>query len=246
MPSYPYKINGISEDSTKSSELKNYLQTIHKAQQTFEISVEPILNTYFSEFKDYKIALESQEFDINYQNPMIYTQKVEYFLYMLLIEYSNQYMKSSFNATPTKVVLLPRCLTGPNFNLLRVIRTKIGWHKITGCNLIDETNCDGWKLTKLGKKHGFEVFITMGKRFKEPNFLKVFKNLRKKFGRFGLIAVACIPELALGKTYIMEMGVPTQAVPLFYSGCAKWHGQEQAVVTKFPLLHVLKLLKLKE
>ncbi|MFX0183017.1 MAG: DUF116 domain-containing protein [Candidatus Hodarchaeota archaeon] len=246
MPSYPYKIIDISENLTKSSELTNYLQTIHKAQQAFEMSVKPILNTYFFEFKEYKSALENQELDINYQNPMVFTQKVEYFLYMLLIEYSNQYMKSAFNATPNKVVLLPRCLTGPHFNLLKVTRTKIGWHKIMGCNGSDESHCDGWKLTKLGKKHGFEVFITMGTLFKEPNFLKVFKNLRKKFGHFGLIAVACIPELALGKTYIMEMGIPTQAVPLFYSGCAKWHGHEQAVVTEFPLRHVLKLLKLKE
>jgi hypothetical protein len=233
-------------DLNKSSELKDYLETINEAQQIFKISVEPILNTYFSGFKDYKSALEKQELDVNYHNPMIYTEKEEYFLYMLLIEYSNQYMKSAFETTPKKVVLLPRCLTGPNFDLLKIKRTKIGWHRINGCDLSDDSNCDGWLLTKLGKKHGFDVYITMGKRFNEPNFLKVFKNLRKKLGHFGLIAVACIPELALGKTYIMEMGIPTQAVPLFYSGCAKWHGEKQAVVTEFPLQHILKLLKLKE
>ncbi|MFX0170514.1 MAG: DUF116 domain-containing protein [Candidatus Hodarchaeota archaeon] len=246
MPLFPYKINVISKKLSKSSELENYLKTIHEVQQIFKLSVEPILNTYFSELSDYKSALEKHELDVNYHNPMIYTEKEEYFLHMLLIEYSNQYMKSAFDTTPAKVVLLPRCLTGPNFDLLKIKRTKVGWHRILGCKSSDDSNCEGWLLTKLGKKHGFDVYITMGKRFNEPNFLKVFKNLRKKLGHFGLIAVACIPELALGKTYIMEMGIPTQAVPLFYSGCAKWHGEKQAVVTEFPLRHVIELLKLKE
>ncbi|MHA1996132.1 MAG: hypothetical protein ACW97Z_16470 [Candidatus Hodarchaeales archaeon] len=81
----------------------------------------------------------------------------------------------------------------------------------------------------------------MGNRFKEPNFLRVFRNLKKKFGDFGLIAVACIPELALGNTYIMEVGIPSHAVPLFYSGCAKWHGTS-SIKTEFPLSYILDLL----
>ncbi|MFX1547034.1 MAG: hypothetical protein ACFFCU_12600, partial [Promethearchaeota archaeon] len=64
------------------------------------------------------------------------------------------------------------------------------------------------------------------------------------FGHFGLVAVACLPELALGRTYIMEMGIPTQAVPLLFSGCTKWHGPTQAVSTRFPLKYLLQLLKI--
>ena len=81
----------------------------------------------------------------------------------------------------------------------------------------------------------------MGRKFKEPNFLKVFRNLRKKYGHFGLITVACIPELVFGRTYIMEMGIPTQAVPLYFSGCAKWHGTK-ALQTHFPIKLIQQLL----
>ena len=112
-------------------------------------------------------------------------------------------------------------------------------------NLIgtQDVNFNAWTLAQISNNYDFEVFITMGNRFKEPNFLRVFSNLRKKYGNFGLIAVACIPELALGNTYIMEMGIPSHAVPLFFSGCAKWHGSA-AVKTEFPLAYILSLLSI--
>ena len=55
--------------------------------------------------------------------------------------------------------------------------------------------------------------------------------------------VACLSN---DSKKIMEMGIPTQAVPLLYSGCDKWHGPENALVTKFPLHHVLNLLKISQ
>ncbi|MHA2246222.1 MAG: DUF116 domain-containing protein [Candidatus Hodarchaeales archaeon] len=234
---FPYEISTESD----STDITNYLRTVLKTQEAFEKNVAPLLKDYFQDYESYMTSVSNHELDINYNNPMIHTQKVEYVLYILSIEYSNQLMKKAFNETPIKVVVLPRCLTGPNFDLLKVKRTKIGWHRIIGCNT---SNSSGWKLSELGKRYNFEVFITMGNRFKEPNFLRVFRNLRKKYGHFGLIAVACLPELALGRTYIMEMGIPAQAVPLVFSGCEKWHGPIQSVPTRFPLNYVLQLLKL--
>ncbi|MFX0124196.1 MAG: DUF116 domain-containing protein [Candidatus Hodarchaeota archaeon] len=234
---FPYEITHKS----CLNDLMEYLKVVHKAQQSFTTTVVPIFDDFLQGYEPYMEAISNRELEINYGNPMIYTNKNEYVLYMLLIEYSNQVMRSAFNAAPKKIVLLPRCLTGPNFNLLKLKRTKIGWHRIIGCN---NDKCLEWKLTELGKKHNFEVFITMGNRFKEPNFLRVFRNLRRMYGHFGLIAVACLPELALGRTYIMEMGIPSQAVPLFFSGCAKWHGSAYAIPTKFPFNYLLKILNL--
>lgn len=224
----------------KAKDLKNYIDTIHTAQKAFEQSITHFLDPFFPEYEKYVQFLNDPDPDVNTHNPMIHTNKNEYMLYMLLIEYSNQYWKSLFDEIPLeqKVVVLPRCLTGANYNLLSVKRSKEGWHQITGCKT---NNCTGWELTQLSKTHGFHVYITMGNKFKEPNFLKVFQKLRKKLGSFGLIAVACLPELALGRTYIMEMGIPSQAVPLFFSGCAKWHGSK-AEQTNFPKQYVLELL----
>ena len=236
---YPYE---IKEDGGLN-EFSDYLKRVQDAQRTFESTVIPIFDRFFEGFEPYMEALSNHRLDIDYNNPMIYTNKNEYVLYMLLIEASNQVMKAAFEAAPKKVVVLPRCLTGPNFDLLKLKRTKLGWHRILGCK---SGKCIEWELTKLGKQHDFEVFITMGNRFKEPNFLRVFRNLRKKFGHFGLVAVACLPELALGRTYIMEMGIPTLAVPLFYSGCAKWHGPTQALPTKFPFKYLQQLLSIEE
>ncbi|MFX0204667.1 MAG: DUF116 domain-containing protein [Candidatus Hodarchaeota archaeon] len=234
---FPYEISikkGLNE-------LSEYLKVVHKAQQTFNSTVIPLFEEFLQDFEPYMEAISNRKLDINYDNPMVYTQKNEYVLYMLLIETSNQIMRAAFETSPKKIVVLPRCLTGPNFDLLKLKRTKIGWHQILGCK---QGKCLEWELTQLGEKHNFEVFITMGNRFKEPNFLRVFRNLRKKYGHFGLIAVACLPELALGRTYIMEMGIPTLAVPLFFSGCAKWHGTTQAIPTKFPFKYLLQLLNL--
>ncbi len=222
------------------NDLRTYINAIRKAQKAFEENINPILDQYFPEYEKYFYQLTTYNLDVNYANPMIYTNKNEYTLYMLLIEYSNQYWKPIFDKIPLdqKIVVLPRCITGPEFNMLEIKRSKEGWHRITGCKV---NNCSGWTITQLGEKFGFHVYITMGRRFKEPFFLRVFRNLRKKYGNFGLIAVACIPELAFGRTYIMEMGIPSQAVPLFYSGCSKWHGTK-AVQTDFPLEYIRQLL----
>ena len=235
MPSFPYKLN---REDLESNTLKNYVQSISKAVNALESNVTPHLEPFLEELTDYSNMLRNKELDINYSNPMIHSSKLQYILYMLLVDQSNQFWRAEFDMTGKKIIVLPRCLTGPNFDLLEVKRTKLGWHKIVGTQ---EKSFNAWTLAEIGNKHDFEVFITMGNRFKEPNFLRVFRNLKKKFGNFGLIAVACIPELALGNTYIMEMGIPSHAIPLFYSGCAKWHGTS-SIKTEFPLSYILDLL----
>ena len=235
MPSFPYKLN---KKDIESNSLNFYLQYISKAVIALESSVAPHLEPFLEELNVYSDMLKNRELDVIYENPMIHSNKLQYILYMLLIEQSNQFWRPEFDKTDKKIIVLPRCLTGPNFDLLKVKRTKLGWHKIVGTQ---DKNFNAWTLAEISNNHEFEVFITMGNRFKEPNFLRVFRNLRKKYRNFGLIAVACIPELALGNTYIMEVGIPSHAVPLFYSGCVKWHGTS-AVKTEFPLSYILELL----
>ena len=235
MSSFPYK---LKEKDIESSSLEDYFLSISEAISALESSVTPHLEPIFEQFSDFSDIIRKRELDINYNNPMIHTTKTLYILYMLLIEQSNQFWKTEFDKTEKKIIVLPRCLTGPHFDLLKVKRTKIGWHEIVGTQ---NESYNAWTLAQISKDKDFEVFITMGNRFKEPNFLRIFHNLRKKFGNFGLIAVACIPELALGNTYIMEMGIPSHAIPLFYSGCAKWHGSS-AIKTEFPLSYILELL----
>jgi len=224
----------------KAKDLKNYIDTMHTAQKAFEQSITHFLDPFFPEYEKYVQFLNDPDPDVNTHNPMIHTNKNEYMLYMLLIEYSNQYWKPMFDKIPLhqKIIVLPRCITGPEFDELEIKRSKEGWHRITNYKAKESS---GWKLVQLSKELGFQVYITMGKKFKEPNFLKVFRNLRKKYGYYGLITVACIPELIFGRTYIMEMGIPTQAVPLYFSGCAKWHGTE-ALQTHFPIKLIHQIL----
>ncbi len=237
MGSFPYE---LKKTDIESKNLKDYSLRISEAVKALESHVTPQLNPFFDQIGNYSDSVKKQILDINYNNPMIHTSKAVYTLYMLLIEYSNQFWRPEFDRTEKKIIVLPRCLTGSQFDLLKVKRTKIGWHKIIGTQ---DRSFNAWTLAQIGNNYDFEVFITMGNRFKEPNFLRVFSNLRKKYGNFGLIAVACIPELALGNTYIMEMGIPSHAVPLFFSGCEKWHGSA-AVKTEFPLAYILSLLSI--
>lgn len=228
----------MKKEDIESHTLNNYLLTITNAIKAFESSVSPLLESFFEELTEYQELLKSKDMDVNYSNPMIYTSKMQYALYMLLIDQSNQFWRREFDKMEKKIIILPRCLTGPHFNLLKVKRTKLGWHRIVDTQ---DKEYNAWILTQMSKDYDFEVFITMGNRFREPSFLKVFQNLKKKYGSFGLIAVACVPELAFGNTYIMEMGIPSHAVPLFYSGCMKWHGAF-ATKTEFPLEYILSLI----
>lgn len=224
----------------ETNDLRKYKKLIHEGQKALEQNLSPLFELFFSGFNKYSQLLDNNNLDADISNPMIYTQKNEYILYMLLIEYSNRYWKPIFDEIPLhqKIIVLPRCITGSKFDELEVKRSKEGWHRITGSKT---QKSSGWELAKLGKELGFQVYITMGRKFKEPSFLKVFRNLRKQYGYFGLIAVACIPELVFGRTYIMEMGIPTQAVPLYFSGCAKWHGTK-ALQTQFPLKLIQQIL----
>ncbi len=235
IPKLPYDLH---IDKADPLTLDSYFHILKKAQTMFESQITSEMGKFFREYEEYTKSLRNHQLDVNYANPMIHTTKNLFMTYMLLIEYSNQFWRPQFEATSKKIVVLPRCLTGKDFDLLKVSRTKIGWHKITGT--LDETY-NAWKLVQISERNNFEVYITMGQKFKEPSFSTVFKSLRKKFGNFGLIAVACIPELALGNTFTMEMAIPAHAVPLFYSGCAKWHGSA-AVKTEFPLTYILELL----
>jgi len=233
----PFPVEIPREETNDLRKYKNLIDDAHKALEQY---LSPLFESYFLEINKYSQLLNNNILDADIGNPMIYTQKNEYILYMLLIEYSNQYWKPIFDKIPLhqKIIVLPRCITGPEFDELEVKRSKEGWHRITSYKTKESS---GWKLVHLSKELGFQVYITMGRKFKEPNFLKVFRNLRKKYGYFGLITVACIPELIFGRTYIMEMGIPTQAVPLYFSGCAKWHGTE-ALQTHFPIKLIQQIL----
>ncbi len=237
VPKFPYQMKKYDIDSNN---LSNYLIAIADATRAFESNISPLLEPFFEELAEYEEALRSKIMDIDYSNPMIYTNKIQYALQMLLINQSNRFWRRKFDTMEKKIIVLPRCLTGPQFNLLKVKRTKLGWHRIIDTQ---EKENKAWILTQMSKDYNFEVFITMGNKFKEPSFLRVFQNLKKKYGSFGLIAVACIPELAFGNTYIMEIGIPSHGVPLFYSGCLKWHGKS-AIKTEFPLNYILDVLSL--
>ena len=83
---YPYEIR-------KETYLQ-YLSDVNKALDRFEDCLTPILEKYISALENCEEKLKNQSLELNSANPMLYTQKGEYFLYMLQVEYANRFWKT--------------------------------------------------------------------------------------------------------------------------------------------------------
>lgn len=68
------------------------------------------------------------------------------------------------------------------------------------------------QATILGKKRGYDVYILPGG--------SCIKKILSKRKYSGIVGVACCEEIKLGNSYLKELGIPGQGVPLTKNGCS--------------------------
>jgi hypothetical protein len=163
-------------------------------------------------------------------------RRVEYHLNMVGTEILNRAFREAFSATTRKVVLVPPCMRARPDGVCQARPTPFGEH-CAGCT----PGCRVHQTTKLGEKHGFDVFII-------PHELSVFSSgaVEPMDGEaVGIVGVSCPLTNASGGWETKDLGIPAQGVLLDYCGCP-WHWHKEGFPTDINLRQLLAVIGFNE
>ena len=159
-------------------------------------------------------------------------QRVEYHLNMVGTEIMNRAFRNQFLQTERKVVFVPPCMRARPEGECKAQPTPFGAH-CAACT----PGCRVHQVTKLGEKHGFDVFII-------PDELSVVADNKVKpsqDNRLGLVGVSCPLTNITGGWEMRRLGIPAQGVLLDYCGCP-WHWHKHGIPTDINLNRLLQVL----
>jgi hypothetical protein len=141
------------------------------------------------------------------------TTENQYHLYMLEIELVNRIHKEKFKACEFKIALLPYCIRELQ-QKCHAVKGDIE-HICKGCTEICFIN----RATELLKKYQIRPYILM-----TMNYEAKLKKLKTEYKSFGVLGIACIPELVKGLRICMKINIPVVGIPLNANRCARWMG----------------------
>lgn len=159
-------------------------------------------------------------------------ERVEYHLNMVASELMNWGLSDSYKKTEVKVVLVPGCMRNPPVTGCQSKHVD-GDLQCVGCN----AECSVGKIYKTGENEGFKVYIVLH----TSSFTKWLKRWQNNENT-GVVAIACLLNIAPGGYEIREMKIPSQCVILDYCGC-KNHWDEKGIPTSVNTNRLLSILK---
>lgn len=142
------------------------------------------------------------------------TTEEQYHLFMLEIELVNRLHGEEFRRSGMKLAFLPHCLRDLEADCQSVQRGID--HVCKGCSV----RCNVNAASKLLRRHGVRPYIWM-----TANLRTHFRQLRKEGKNFGVLGIACVPELVRGMRMCAKAGVPVVGIPLDANRCARWWGE---------------------
>jgi hypothetical protein len=142
------------------------------------------------------------------------TSREQYHLYMLEIELTNRLFVSEFIKADKKIALMPYCLQ--DFSV-KCKSEKNGFdYQCRQCS----GKCFQNHASKILKTHGIEPYIWM-----EGNMKQLAKYTLKDRKSFGVLGIACIPELTWGMRECRKNKIPVVGIPLNANRCIRWFGE---------------------
>jgi uncharacterized protein len=159
-------------------------------------------------------------------------QRIEYHLNMVGTEILNRAFREAFLQTERKVLFLPPCMKAKPDSECQATSTPVG-ERCAGCAPACRVN----QLTKLGEKHGFQVFML-------PDDLSTLSSGSGRSvtgAQIGVVGVSCVLTNTSGGWETRLQGIPAQGVPLDYCGCS-YHWHKQGFPTDINLPHLLQVM----
>jgi hypothetical protein len=212
-PDMEVVIQTIIDNSSK----KRLLKRIIKGNETNGL-VSGLLNLITPELQKFTLQAEEHLRQLSYWKLLwdrrLATSREQYHLYMLEIELTNRKNSETFRKADRKIALLPHCLRDLEVNCKAA---KNGFDR--QCRHCSK-KCFQNAASNLLERHNIEPYIWMGGDFKN-----LARETIKAGKTFGVLGIACIPELTMGMRRCRKYHLPVVGMPLNANRCIRWFGE---------------------
>jgi hypothetical protein len=178
------------------------------------------------------LSKEAPNYRFRYDAAFVSRTRLEYHLGMLGTEILNRAYRQRFLSTRRKIVIVPPCMRAKSDGECRAVETAFG-ARCQACT----PACRVHQVTRLGDKHGFDVFII-------PDELHVF-GAGTGPEDLGLVGVSCVLTNWSGGWEADSFSLPAQGLLLDYVGC-RYHWDKHGIPTATNLKALKALLGIKE
>jgi hypothetical protein len=142
------------------------------------------------------------------------TSREQYHLYMLEIELTNRISRMKFIESERKIALLPYCLQ--DFTVSCKSEKNGFDYQCMHCS----GACFQNHASKILKNYSIEPYIWSGGKLQQ-----LAKHTLKDNRSFGVLGIACIPELMWGMRNCRKKNIPVVGLPLNANRCMRWFGE---------------------
>jgi hypothetical protein len=208
----PGIIDEISLLSRNKSALKRALIKTSPANRAEEIvrMADPALRIYTENTEEHLKSLPLSKI----WDRRLATSRIQYHLYMIEIELTNRMFIKEFLKADRKIALMPYCLQ--DFSV-KCKSSKNGFdYQCRSCS----RNCFQNHASSILKEHHIEPYIWM-----EGDMKQLAKYTFKEKKTFGVLGIACIPELTWGMRNCRKNNIPAVGLPLNANRCIRWYGE---------------------
>lgn len=205
-------IDNIRKFSSKKRMLKKSLEIKNSDNLMAGILnlINPHLKQYTGNTEEHLRTLPVSKF----WDRRLATTGEQYHLYMLEIELTNRLYASEFIKADKKIALMPYCLQ--DFTV-KCKSEKAGFdYQCKHCS----AKCFQNHASAILKTHHIEPYIWMG-----GNMKQLAKYNAKERRSFGVLGIACIPELTWGMRNCRKNNIPVVGIPLNANRCVRWFGR---------------------
>jgi len=172
--------------------------------------IDPHLKKYTENTREHLRTLPLSKF----WDHRLATTREQYHLYMLEIELTNRLFASDFIKADKKIALLPYCLQ--DFSIkCKSERNGFDYQ----CRHCSAKCFQNW-ASEILENHQIDPFIWM-----EGNMKQLAKFTLKEKRTFGVLGIACVPELIWGMRNCRKNNIPAIGIPLNANRCIRWFGE---------------------
>jgi hypothetical protein len=211
-----YDIDLVLETIRKYSSKKRYLQRVAgKASGSSLISfclhaIDNELKPFTRNTAEHLKSLSPAKF----WDRRLATTREQYHLYMLEIELTNRKNSSRFIGCDRKISLQPYCLQDFSVDC-KAVNTGFD----NQCRFCSK-NCFQNHASRILKENGVEPYIWMGSSISNAAI-----TAHKNNQTFGILGIACVPELVWGMRKCSRYNIPVVGIPLNANRCVRWYGE---------------------
>jgi hypothetical protein len=209
-------ISSVIEILIRYSSKKRYLKKILRTPVSDEL-ISDWINLIDSELRQFTRKTEEHLKSLPLSKLLdkrLATTREQYHLYMLEIEMTNRLNSMRFKNADKKIALTPYCLQ--DFTASCKAAKKGFDYQCKSCSSI----CFQNHASSILKKNNIEPFIWMGGSIKE-----LAKATFRDGRSFGILGIACIPELVWGIRKCSKYKIPVVGLPLNANRCIRWFGE---------------------